>query len=391
VKSAFKRSARRLVDRTLTPHLDRQTTDFARVLDERLAAPAPPAPAGHLLLTAFNHLLHELRTIELRNLPATDRVLLSAGCAGGWYFEWLEAAAGPFERHIGVELYSPRPERLPTGVTWIVETASHMPTIEPASVDVVFSGQNFEHLWIDDMAGFLGEAYRVLRPGGHLVVDSPNRLATEALAWVHPEHTIELTADEAVELFTLAGFDVETVRGLWSCRDRTGAWQRLEPEPGDAAAILDRAARRSDVDDTFIWWIEARRSDRPVDQDAVAAHVAGLFARHWPARVARGTELLPVVAGATGVVYRTAALPLFAGTVDVTASHPQLTVHVQRADGSTVASAPGELTVDLATTEFGAVVELIAERPLPEPVDAPGVTIGQHPRPPQRGAHDDES
>ena len=121
--SAVKRSARRLVDRALTPHLEQQTTQFAQILDARLGPspepPGAPAPAAHPLLADFNHLLHELRTIELRELPATGKVLLSAGCAGAWYFDWLERSAGPFERHVGVELYSPRPDGLAASVHWI--------------------------------------------------------------------------------------------------------------------------------------------------------------------------------------------------------------------------------------------------------------------------------
>lgn len=334
--------------------------------------------APDLVLTDFNHLLHELRTVELRHLPMRGGTLLSAGCAGTWYFDWLEAAAGPFERHIGVELYETEPPGLPANVTWITESASRMPTVDDASVDVVFSGQNIEHLPVDDLVGFLLESHRVLRPGGTLVVDSPNRLATEALGWVHPEHTIEMTAAEAAELFAVAGFDTVVTRGLWNCRDpHTGGWLPLAPAPGDVREIVARSTARFAIDDAFVWWIEAVRTDRAADATAVRAAVRYLFDAHWQRRVNRdavccvprsdaGTCDLPV--GACGVVYRTRAFPLFPGPFTVAASDPVMGVTLRGADGSIVAEGPSPLTGRLDATRFGCTVELSIDPPLTEPL-----------------------
>jgi SAM-dependent methyltransferase len=393
--SAAKRSARRLVDRALTPHLDQQTTQLAQILDARLEAvtgsTGAPPPVAHPLLTQFNHLLHELRTIELNELPATGKVLLSAGCAGAWYFDWLERAAGPFAHHIGVELYSPRPDGLAADVTWISESASHMPAVADASVDVVFSGQNIEHLWIDDMVGFLLEARRVLRPDGWLVVDSPNRLATEALGWVHPEHTVEFAVAEAHELFELAGFRVASTRGLWNCRDRRSReWLPLTPPPDDAAQILARSAGRFDLDAAFVWWIEARPTGDPVDADRLHAAVATYFARHWPSRVNRGAERPSAAridgswvtpAGTVGVVARAGPRPLFAGPVRVPATHPGLTVRVLRSDGAVLATATDSVTEQVPVTEFGVIVELIAEHELAEPLSDVAAIVEMEPDP----------
>ncbi len=338
-----------------------------------------------LVLTDFNHLLHELRTIELRHLPVDGGVLLSAGCAGTWYFDWLETAAGPFERHIGVELYEAKPAELPANVTWIGESASRMPTVPDGSVDVVFSGQNIEHLWIDDMVGFLLESRRVLRVGGTLVVDSPNRLATEALGWVHPEHTIEITVAEATHVFEFAGFRVEVVRGLWRVRDqRSRAWLTLAPRDGDVRELLDRSIARGDLDDDFVWWIEATRTETDVSPAAVRSEVVRLFDAHWQARVNRAaiccvprspTDACDLPIGACGVVYRTQAFPLFPGGFRVLPSDPAMHVLVRRADGSVLTEGLGEVGSTLDVTHFGTTVELSVDPPLTAPVADVHVTV----------------
>lgn len=389
----LKRAARRLVERSLVPHLDAQVAQIERVVADRVAANAPAGPPPDPILLDFNHRLHELRTVELRSLPINGGTLLSAGCAGLWYFDWLEQAAGPFERHIGVELYSPQPFGLASNVEWIAESASSMPGVPDGIVDVVFSGQNLEHLWIDDFVGFLVESHRVLRDGGTLVVDSPNRLATEALDWVHPEHTIELTAAEATTIFDAAGFKTRVVRGLWNCRDRsTREWLPLIREPGNVAELVDRAVGRRDIDDDFVWWIEAERTADLVDAVELRARVTDLFDQHWNGRVNRGATggesgvrsadgswLAPV--GASGVVYRTFGFPLFPGRFEVGTHSRQSSLRIRliRPDGTEIVSSYGTVSGELNEVEFGVCVELVAEQPLSEPTGPLSVVVVVNP------------
>jgi len=375
---------RRIVERSIVPHLDDQTAQIDQIVGARLAEHrvladgGGPAAEPVMQLVDFNHLLHELRTVELRRLPARDQVLLSAGCAGRWYFDWLEECAGPFRHHIGVEKYSPRPDDLPTGVTWISESASSMPTVDSGSVGVVFSGQNLEHLWIDDMIGFFLEANRVLRPGGVLVVDSPNRLAVEAIGWTHGEHTIEMTADEATGLLETAGFEVGVVRGLWNCRDQaTGDWYELTAPPGDIADVLDRSVGRRPVDDDFVWWIEAERAG-DADPERLRSAVESLFDRLWTQRVNRAGQR-PDESDSSGVRYRTRGFPLFAGSYTVRSSDPDLTVRLVRPDGSELARATGEVGGELTDTEFDVVAELIQDEPGDQSSDDLSVAVEQTP------------
>ncbi len=161
-------------------------------------------------------------------------------------------------------------------------------TIEPGCVDLVYSGQNIEHLWPEQVEAFLLESHRVLADGGWLVLDSPNREFTATYRWSMGEHTVEYTPDEAVLLLDLAGFDVVTVKGLWLCR-KHGTDLLLGPQAtvDGVGEVLHRivlaTARPAD---SFLWWVEAKKS-RPPDRPALRRAIAEIFAANWRERVAR--------------------------------------------------------------------------------------------------------
>ena len=344
-----------------------------------LAADAPGTP-----VLDVNMMLHQSRGALLRGMPPGAQRLLSAGCAGSWYFDWIEQTYGRVPEHLGIEYYSPRPDDLPDNVTWIANTASDMSEVDDESCDLVFSGENLEHLWPDEVAGFALEAARVLRPGGHLVIDSPNRLVTASLNWSHPEHTIELTPAEACELVRLAGFDVVSVQGIWLCRDpRSGGMLPFDPNceaPGWSATERVLVARDR-PDESFIWWIEAARSDRAPSADAVHALMAGLFREHWPERVQRlqvpqrhltqpsqDGDWIGVAAGQDGIAMFGPYLPLRAGRHRVTwqlqapgmSPRPVAVCEVMAGAGTILARhevRPGDSTVSLefalSETTFG--------------------------------------
>jgi len=217
-------------------------------------------------------MIHEERGKLLADLPKGAEVFCSAGCAGRWYFDWVEEKYGPVKLHYGVELFSPEPHDLPKNVRWIANSVADMKDVPSGSVDLLFSGQNIEHLYREDLIGFLREAARVVKNGGYICLDSPNRLITEEAGYTHPQHTLELSIDEALSFIEAAGFEAETVRGIWSCRK---GLRRYE----DLTSIADEfERRRQDANDdpnaSFIWWIVGRKvSDPRVDIEQVVDSV----------------------------------------------------------------------------------------------------------------------
>lgn len=257
------------------------------------AASARPAEAagagdGNVPSDFFHNLLHELRTLELERLPYVGPRVLSVGASGTWYFEWFEQGYGSVEHHTGIEAFEPEPPDLPPNVRWIPAPADRFDGVAEASVDVVFAGQTTEHLWANELVGFLLESHRVLRPGGMLALDSPNRLVTEHLHWSHGGHTVELSPAEITRLLTLSGFDPLPVRGAWLCQG-DGSTLALEERLDDAAVLARRIALGGErPDDAFIWWVNAVRAERSPDSEHLRAEVQALFERHWPLRVCRG-------------------------------------------------------------------------------------------------------
>jgi SAM-dependent methyltransferase len=241
--------------------------------------------------TELHASLHQARTFALADMPAPFDTVLSVGANGLWYFEWFEKAYGHVPRHIGVEAYTPRPPVLPDNVEWVeadVAGPDGVAAINSGSVDLVFSGQNIEHLWPDQVEAFLIESNRVLHTGGWLVLDSPNRDITAAYRWSMSEHTVELTPDEAQMLLTLAGFEVQTVKGLWLCR-KDGDLLDLGPDgtAEGAAEVLERMMLASTRPaDSFIWWVEARKIGDP-DVPALGRAIRSVFAANWEERVNR--------------------------------------------------------------------------------------------------------
>jgi SAM-dependent methyltransferase len=220
----------------------------------------------------FNEFLHECRSIYLGRIPRAERIL-SVGCAGIWYFEWFNKHYRyPISEHIGMDL-NPRPEGLPKDIMWIQHDASDLSPISSGYIDMIFAGQFIEHISWDQQFKFLVEANRVLKPYGVFVLDSPNFPVTNRYGWRHPEHVHELSFSQMNALSRLAGFEVTSSHGILPKEllgippDRMG--ELLTSGMHDAA--LNRRDIRKAIDadpqDSFIWWIFARKNTERFDKE----------------------------------------------------------------------------------------------------------------------------
>jgi SAM-dependent methyltransferase len=153
---------------------------------------------------------HEAAYIALAP-HCVDAVVLEAGCGEGYGADLLATVARtviaadydePATRHVLARY--PAVDVLRTNLAVL--------PIQDETVDVVVNFQVIEHLW--DQVGFLAECRRVLRPGGLLLITTPNRrtFSPGQDTPLNPYHTRELAANELAEL--LAGFTIEFIGGL---------------------------------------------------------------------------------------------------------------------------------------------------------------------------------
>jgi len=156
---------------------------------------------------------HEVVYLRLRALCAGQDVL-EAGCGEGYGADLIASVA---QQVIAVDYDAAAVAhvraRYPR-VQVLVANLASLP-LPDASVDVVVNFQVIEHLW--DQPQFVTECLRVLRPGGLLLMSTPNRITfSPGLDTpVNPFHTRELNAAELAELLTDAGFRMQSMSGVF--------------------------------------------------------------------------------------------------------------------------------------------------------------------------------
>jgi 2-polyprenyl-3-methyl-5-hydroxy-6-metoxy-1,4-benzoquinol methylase len=181
-------------------------------------------------------------------IPPTGRVL-DAGCGEGYGAELLRTAGA--RSVIGLDYDG-------TALRHIAKVYPQLKVLQGNLVqqgladdafDLVVSMQTIEHLW--DQPAFVSECARVVRPGGAVVLTTPNRLTFPPGNWYH---TKELTGPEFVELVA-AELQVTTVAGL-----RHGP--RLRAWEAEYGKIVDAqlADGHQDWDESLVNLVESVRA-----------------------------------------------------------------------------------------------------------------------------------
>jgi SAM-dependent methyltransferase len=178
--------------------------------------------AGHGY-TPSEPFLFELHAAMLRTLDALFRTcipeggrVLDAGCGRSLFTEirprWPFRIVASDVDH---DLMCARQAEF-RDVRFLVGEACPLP-FAPASFDAVFAGELIEHL--PDPVPGVAEFRRVLRPGGTLILTTPNRLRLANVVDgserpYSPDHLSELSYDEVRALLDREGFEVTRATGL---------------------------------------------------------------------------------------------------------------------------------------------------------------------------------
>jgi SAM-dependent methyltransferase len=181
----------------------------------RLHSGTAYTPVEPFLFELHAAMLRKLERLFLRYIPEGGLVL-DAGCGRSLFTEIRPA--WPFRivaADVEHELLRSRKAVFPD-VRWVVGSALPLP-VQDGSMDALFAGELIEHL-PDPRPAVLG-FHRALRPGGTLILTTPNRLRLANVADgserpYGPDHLSELSYDELRALLGEAGFEVLEATGL---------------------------------------------------------------------------------------------------------------------------------------------------------------------------------
>ena len=155
---------------------------------------------------------HEAVYAALRD-RCRGAVVLEAGCGEGYGADLL---AGVAERVLGLDYDAPTARHARARYPRVDVARANLVAlpVRDGACDAVVSLQVVEHLW--EQERFLRECHRALRPGGELLVSTPNRItfSPDRDTPLNPFHTRELSGPELAGLVRGAGFVDVAVLGL---------------------------------------------------------------------------------------------------------------------------------------------------------------------------------
>ncbi len=176
-------------------------------------------PAGAMVAMGYPYRFDSLTIIDL---PSEDRHEIYR----------QDSTSDRVETHLGP-------------VTYRYHSMADLSGIADASVDLVYSGQSIEHVPPEVGAHVLSEVARILRPGGHLGLDTPNGRVTRLQQddFVDPDHEVEYQLGELTDLIEGAGLIVVDCKGAnYSGRGLEAGRFDLDEVAGNSGLYWDAAA-----------------------------------------------------------------------------------------------------------------------------------------------------
>jgi ubiquinone/menaquinone biosynthesis C-methylase UbiE len=207
--------------------------------------------------------LHFSRMLFVRSLPPGKRILDLGGTALGnaegalvimgypYQFEDLVVIDLPSEERNAIYKEDAEHEATQTArgpVRFRYHSMVDLSDYPDNSADLVYSGQSIEHVPVDVADTVLAEVFRVLKPGGHLGLDTPNARVTrlQQAEFIDPDHEHEYTHAEMVQKLTRAGFEIADAKGL------NYAGPGLASGRFDADAVATARGLFSQIEDCYL-------------------------------------------------------------------------------------------------------------------------------------------
>jgi SAM-dependent methyltransferase len=208
----------------------------------RVQGYTPRSDAARQFVLVFHRAkLRQLRRLFARHIPPGS-LIADVGAGRSMFTELVEWGlwrSVPYRvvcSDVALEVMAERAAAWPQ-LGWLGASAVDLP-FRSGRFDALFAGEILEH--VVDPAAALREWARLVRPGGTLVITTPNRkrltnLLNRADTPMGPDHVSELTYDEALALFRSQGLEVLEPCGVYLELDLE--WRSRRPK-------VDLAPRR---------------------------------------------------------------------------------------------------------------------------------------------------
>ncbi|MGH9044438.1 MAG: methyltransferase domain-containing protein [Acidimicrobiales bacterium] len=214
--------------------------------------------------------IHAGRSQFIKSLPKASRIVDLGGThlnnpdgafvrlGYPYQFEELTVIDLPSEARHEFYKSSLRPDRVETErgtVRYQYHSMTDLSAFPDESVDLVFSGESFEHVSADDGRKVLGEAFRVLIPGGYIAIDTPNARVTriQQQEFIDPDHKIEYTYPQLRDALRDAGFQIGSAKGL------NLAQRSVETAVFDIDEVAGNCGMYDQVEDCYILCVIGRK------------------------------------------------------------------------------------------------------------------------------------
>lgn len=175
------------------------------------------------------------------------KLVLHVGCGPPVPGSLHERFRGPEWREVRLEI---DPQMAPGVAADVVA----MPEVPSQAVDAVWSAHNIEHVFAHQVAQLLAEFFRVLRPGGEVLITTPDlQVAAERIARGRLEDPLyESPSGPVTPLDMVYGHGMYVVRGQEAMAHKTGFTARtLEGKLRDAG--FERVEVRRNGGDRALW------------------------------------------------------------------------------------------------------------------------------------------
>ncbi|WP_445244868.1 methyltransferase domain-containing protein [Microcoleus sp. OTE_8_concoct_300] len=102
-------------------------------------------------------------------------------------------------------------------IEYVYGSMTDLDCFQEGTFDLIWSGESIEHITPEDAEKVFSKAYKLLKPGGKLALDTPNRRATKLQlpnSYIHPEHKIEYYYEDLCKLLEKHNFKIIQSQGV---------------------------------------------------------------------------------------------------------------------------------------------------------------------------------